>query len=78
MKDICDFCGGKLIFPCYIRRFRPTSPFHLNPGGLCRYCSKGCYDASIGKMVDEKNLYDLVIKKEVDRFEYKEILFRQF
>ncbi len=47
MKGTCDFCGGALKAPCWIRRFGPGSPFHLNPGRLCRYCNQICYDASI-------------------------------
>ena len=47
MKGTCAFCGGKLKAPCWIRRFGPSSPYHLNPGRLCRYCSKICYTASI-------------------------------
>jgi len=49
MKKECAVCGGELTFPCWIRRFMPTSPFHKNPGWLERYCSKDCYEFIIVK-----------------------------
>lgn len=47
IKGKCDFCEHDLKAPCWIRRCQPSYPFHLNPGGLYRYCSQECYDSDI-------------------------------